>query len=57
MTGAITTIYPQEQVKENVSHKYCQRCGKELINPKYRELGYGPICYKKMQQKKYKKLF
>lgn len=28
--------------------KYCKRCGRQLKNPESIELGYGPVCYKKM---------
>ena len=27
--------------------KYCRRCGRELKNPQFKELGFGPTCYKK----------
>ena len=39
-------------------HKYCLRCGRRLKNYDNRVLGYGPICYAKIQQEKvFKKLF
>jgi len=27
----------------------CMRCGRALKNPKYREIGYGAVCLRKMQ--------
>ena len=30
--------------------KYCLRCKRKLKNPKYRERGYGAICWKKIQK-------
>jgi len=35
----------------------CLRCGRKLTNPTAVELGYGPVCYAKLQQEKFKKLF
>jgi hypothetical protein len=33
----------------------CKRCGRKLKNNQSRLLGYGPGCYKKMMNEKYKK--
>ncbi len=30
-------------------HEFCKRCGRKLRNPDARKLGYGAICFKKMQ--------
>ena len=30
-------------------HEFCKRCGRKLRNPDARKLGYGAVCYKKMQ--------
>ena len=38
-------------------HKYCLRCGRKLKNPKYRERGYGEVCWKKIKDVKKRKLF
>lgn len=35
----------------------CLRCGRKLKNPQARELGYGPICYAKLQKENSCKLF
>lgn len=39
-------------------HKHCLRCGRKLKNVDNQLLGYGPVCYAKIQQENmYKKLF
>ena len=39
-------------------HEYCLRCGRRLKNVDARILGYGIVCWKKMQvEEKVKKLF
>ena len=30
-------------------HEFCKRCGRKLRNPDARKLGYGAVCFKKMQ--------
>lgn len=30
-------------------HEHCLRCGRKLKNPDARTLGYGAVCFKKMQ--------
>ena len=35
----------------------CLRCGRKLKSPENRKIGYGPICLKKSQNKRTKKLF
>lgn len=34
---------------EEKEHEVCLRCGRKLKNPGARKLGYGAVCYKKMQ--------
>ena len=34
---------------EKKEHEICLRCGRKLKNPDARKLGYGAVCYKKMQ--------
>ena len=41
---------------EKKEHEICLRCGRKLKNPDARKLGYGAVCYKKMQTSG-KKLF
>ena len=36
---------------------YCKLCGKKLKSEKSKLLGYGPTCYKKVNQVLSKKLF
>ncbi len=38
-----------------ISKKYCKRCHRELKDEKSKQLGYGKICYKKinLQNKNY----
>jgi hypothetical protein len=36
----------EETAKE---HEFCKRCGRKLRNPDARKLGYGAVCFKKMQ--------
>ena len=44
--------------KEGTSHKYCLRCGRKLTNAENQILGYGPVCYAKIQREQMpKKLF
>lgn len=33
-------------------HEYCVVCGRRLKNPKYRVLGFGPVCEKKRNNRK-----
>lgn len=42
-------------MKENQEYKYCLRCGRQLKNPEAKKLGYGKICYTKIQNKGRKK--
>ena len=30
-------------------YEFCKRCGRKLRNPDARKLGYGAVCFKKMQ--------
>ena len=30
-------------------HEVCLRCGRKLKNPDARKLGYGAVCFRKMQ--------
>ena len=41
---------------EQKEHEICLRCGRKLKNPDARKLGYGAVCFKKMQTSG-KKLF
>lgn len=34
---------------EQKEHEICLRCGRKLKNPNARKLGYGAVCFKKMQ--------
>lgn len=34
---------------EQKEHEICLRCGRKLRNPDARKLGYGAVCFKKMQ--------
>lgn len=34
----------------------CKRCNKELKSQESKDLHYGPVCYKKEQKSKHKKL-
>jgi len=34
---------------EQKEHEICLRCGRKLKNPDARKLGYGAVCFKKMQ--------
>lgn len=43
--------------KELKEHEFCLRCGRRLKNPTAREIGYGAVCYKKMQATIGRKLF
>lgn len=36
-------------------HEHCLRCGRKLIRYKNRVLGYGPVCYQKIQIESSKK--
>lgn len=38
-------------------HKYCKRCGRQLKNVDAKIKGYGPVCEKKMQTDKKRRLF
>ena len=42
------------QTKE---YSFCLRCGRKLKNPKFRQRGYGDVCWKKVNGKKVKTLF
>lgn len=42
-------------MKEQKEYKYCLRCGRQLKNPEAKKLGYGKICYTKIQNKGRKK--
>jgi len=59
MTGQTTIIYRPEAEKEssNTNHSHCLRCGRKLINEEYKKIGYGPVCYKKIQVYKKLRLF
>lgn len=35
----------------------CKRCGRELKSEESRELGYGPVCYSKINHTELKPLF
>ena len=47
-------INDQDHIKNNGR---CIRCGRKLKNPTARLLGYGPVCYAKLQQEKLNRLF
>lgn len=38
--------------KPEDEHEYCLRCGRRLKSQEARMLGYGTVCYKKMQSQK-----
>lgn len=40
-----------EIMVEDISKKVCNRCHRELKDDKSKQLGFGPICYKKYLQK------
>ena len=42
---------------ENQDHEFCLRCGRKLRNANARELGYGAICFKKLQADGNRQLF
>ena len=43
---------------EKKEHEFCLRCGRKLKKLQARELGYGPVCWQKIQnQPAGKKLF
>ena len=43
---------------EKKEHEFCLRCGRRLKKLQARELGYGPVCWQKIQiQSAGKKLF
>ena len=37
-------------------YKRCLRCGRILKNPEYKKIGYGKICYEKLNKKPTAKL-
>ena len=41
-----------QTVPDTKLYRYCMRCGKLLKSMEARQLGYGPICAKKMEQVK-----
>ena len=45
-----------EQEPKSKIHEHCLRCGRKLKNPDAQKLGYGAVCFKKMQSSG-KKLF
>ena len=53
------SVIISEEIKSKANeHEFCLRCGRKLRNHDNRILGYGPVCYAKVQQEKvYKKLF
>lgn len=38
-------------------HEFCLRCGRKLKNQSARLLGYGAVCYRKIQTEKSRQLF
>ena len=40
-----------EIMEKNISQdiKYCKRCNRKLTDEKSKQLGYGKVCYKKIQ--------
>lgn len=52
---------PLEEVADQVSptknNERCLRCGRKLKNPTAKMLGYGPVCYAKIQSENQHKLF
>ena len=46
-----------EQKEPKKLYLRCLRCGKKLKKQEYKEIGYGPICYEKVKNKKERKLF
>lgn len=40
-----------------MEYSYCLRCGRKLTNEENKKLGYGKICYEKMQHHSIKPLF
>lgn len=43
-----TTIFYENAI----GYTRCQRCGRRLKNPEHMEIGYGPVCFKKVNSKK-----
>ena len=35
---------------EKNEHEFCLRCGRKLKNLKAREIGFGPVCLRKIKQ-------
>ena len=33
---------------EGELYRHCRRCHRDLKNPKYQKIGYGPVCLKKI---------
>lgn len=48
----IRKVMPSKKI-----YNYCLLCGRKLVNPLYRVVGYGPICLQKMKSDQQKKLF
>lgn len=40
-----------------LEHEFCKRCGRRLKKPEARQLGYGAVCYRKVQVSYGRKLF
>lgn len=38
-----------------MNHETCGRCGRKLKTEKSKEIGYGPVCHKKMLAEKEQK--
>lgn len=45
------------EIMENNDKNICRRCHKKLKGEKSKELGFGPVCYKKYLNRKKQYLF
>ena len=57
MDGIIIRNCHQEKSEIPKEYAYCIRCKRKLTNPKYKQIGYGPVCYEKIKIKNKYKLF
>ena len=41
-----------EIMEKDISKKFCKRCHRELKDNQSKQIGYGPVCYKKYLDRK-----
>lgn len=46
-----------EEVNKIKEYTHCLRCGRKLKNEQAKKIGYGIVCYKKIQTNKKTRLF